>query len=52
MFSVFLLRCLQSQGYFPDSPQETLTEDEHLIGNILCHFLEVLLCSIKKQLQL
>merc|ERR1712012_1291634 len=42
MFSVFLLRCLQSQGYFPDSPQETLTEDEHLIGNILCHFLEVL----------
>ena len=46
MFSVFLLRCLQSQGYFPDSPQETLTEDEHLIGNILCHFLEVLLWSI------
>ena len=28
MFTVFLLRCLQSQGYFPDPPATTLTEDE------------------------
>ena len=42
MFSVFLLRCLQSQGYFPDPPQDSLTEDQVLIGTVLCHFLEVL----------
>ena len=42
MFSVFLLRCLQSQGYFPNKPGDTLTEDEAFIGSLLIHFLEVL----------
>jgi len=42
MFSVFLLRCLQTQGYFPESPQDSMSEDEALIGTVLCHFLEVL----------
>merc|ERR1719334_898910 len=42
MFSVFLLRCLQSQGYFPDPPSESASQDEVLIGTILFHFLEVL----------
>jgi len=42
MFTVFLLRCLQSQGYFPNTPGETATEDEIFIGTVLMHFLEVL----------
>lgn len=42
MFSVYLLRCLQSQGYFADSPGDNLSEDEVLIGTLLMHFLEVL----------
>jgi len=42
MFSVFLLRCLQSQGYFSSSPEESLSDDEVLIGTLLMHFLEVL----------
>ena len=42
MFTVFMLRCLQSQGYFPNSPGESLTEDELLIGTLLMHFLELL----------
>ena len=42
LFSIFLLRCLQSQGYFPNPPGDTLTEEETLIGTLLMHFLEVL----------
>ena len=42
MFTVFLLRCLQSQGYFPEPPQEQLTEDEVFIGTLLMHFMELL----------
>jgi len=42
MFSVFLLRCLQTQGFFPDPPSDKATEDEVLIGTVLFHFLEVL----------
>ena len=42
MFTVFLLRCLQSQGYFPTPPAEKLTEDEVYIGTLLMHFLELL----------
>jgi len=42
MFSVFLLRCLQSQGYFPNKPGDKLTEEETFIGTLLMHFLEVL----------
>ena len=42
MFTVFLLRCLQSQGYFGTEPGEKLTEDEVYIGTLLMHFLELL----------
>jgi len=42
MFTVFLLRCLQSQGYFPNAPGDSPTEDEVFIGTIMMHFLEVL----------
>jgi len=42
MFTVFLLRCLQSQGYFPTPPGDKLTEDEVYIGSLLMHFLELL----------
>ena len=42
MFTVFLLRCLQSQGYFPEPAQDKLTEDEVYIGTLLMHFMELL----------
>lgn len=42
MFSVFMVRCLRTQGYFPDPPTDVASEDEILIGKILFHFLEVL----------
>ena len=42
MFTVFLLRCLQSQGYFPEPAQDQLTEDEVFIGTLLMHFMELL----------
>ena len=42
MFTVFLLRCLQSQGYFPEPAQDQLTEDEVFIGGLLMHFMELL----------
>lgn len=42
MFSVFMVRCLQTQGYFPDPAKDVASEDEILIGTILFHFLEVL----------
>ena len=42
MFTVFLLRCLQSQGYFPTPPSEKLSDDEVYIGTLLMHFLELL----------
>ena len=42
MFTVFLLRCLQSQGYFPEPAQDQLTEDELFIGGLLMHFMELL----------
>jgi len=42
MFSVFLLRCLQTQGFFTQPPQELASDDEILIGTVLFHFLEVL----------
>merc|ERR1719419_1048890 len=42
MFSIFLLRCLKSQGYFPKSDENVLSEDELYIGGLIYHFLEVL----------
>jgi len=42
LFSIFLLRCLQNQGYFPTKPADTLSEDEAYIGTLIMHFLEVL----------
>lgn len=41
-FSVFLLRCLQSQGYFGEDCSQVLYQDAILIGTLLVHFLEVL----------
>jgi len=42
MFSVFLLRCLKSQGYFPDSKEKVITDQEAYICRLMYHFLEVL----------
>ena len=44
-FAIFLLRCLDSQGYFGSSSQKStseLTGDKLLIARLLFHFLELL----------
>ena len=45
VFATFLLRCLESQGYFQDSEEPSAAElggDRLLIGRLLFHLLEVL----------
>ena len=44
VFAIFLLRCLQSQGYFSGSAEgaDQLTKDHLVIAKLLFHFLEVL----------
>ena len=42
-FAIFLLRCLDSQGYFGSKPSASeLTGDQLLIARLLFHFLELL----------
>jgi len=42
MFTIFLVRCLKSQNYFPKSEKMVLSEDELYIAGLVYHFLEVL----------
>ena len=43
-FAIFLLRCLESQGYFGSKPSTSseLTGDQLLVARLLFHFLELL----------
>ena len=51
MFAVMLLRCLKKLGYFGEDSknkinnseeEDTVSDDEVYIGDLLCHFLELM----------
>jgi len=42
MFCIFLVKCLKSQNYFPNSEKDVLSKDELYIAELFSHLLEVL----------